>query len=157
MIPLDPQIKVIWTLRFILNWFLAVIAIFVLELILPNRLPEIVFLPFGVTTLIALLLVIISGIIYPQLKYKYWKFEIRQQEIYIERGILTRIKTIAPYRRVQHLDVQQGILERLMGLAMLVIYTAGTRGADITIPGLPLEYAEALRDQLKNYTLEDAV
>ena len=44
-----------------------------------------------------------------------------------------------------------------MDLATLVVYTAGTRGADITIPGLPKDYAEALRDQLKNITGEDAV
>ncbi|MBE2188707.1 MAG: hypothetical protein IAE98_04495, partial [Candidatus Kapabacteria bacterium] len=34
---------------------------------------------------------------------------------------------------------------------------AGTRGADVTIPGLPIEYAEQLRDRLKNVTPEDEV
>jgi len=42
-------------------------------------------------------------------------------------------------------------------LGKLVIYTAGTRGADVVIPGLPIEYAEDLRDKLKNATIEDAV
>jgi membrane protein YdbS with pleckstrin-like domain len=36
------------------------------------------------------------------------------------------------------------------GLAKLIIYTAGSRGADILIPGLPLEYAEDMRDSLKD-------
>ena len=97
------------------------------------------------------------SIVYPVLKYKYWKFDVRVDELYIERGILTRIKTIAPFRRLQHLDVEQSVFERMMGLGKLVVYTAGTRGADIVIPGLPIEYAEALRDQLKNIESEDAV
>ena len=41
--------------------------------------------------------------------------------------------------------------------AVLAFFVAGTRGADIVIPGLPLYYAEALRDRLKNYSPEDAV
>jgi hypothetical protein len=100
---------------------------------------------------------IILTIAVPLLRYKFWRFEVREDEIYIERGILTRIKTTAPYRRIQHIDVQQSILERIAHLGKLVIYTAGTRGADVVIPGLPIEYAEDLRDKLKNATIEDAV
>lgn len=93
----------------------------------------------------------------PWLSYKYWAFEVRDDELYLERGVLTRVKTTAPYVRVQHLDVEQSVLERLFHLGKLVVYTAGTRGADLVIPGLPIEYAEQLRDHLKNITADDAV
>src|SRR5690606_22586633 len=100
---------------------------------------------------------IILTISLPLLRYRYWKFEVRDDEIYLERGVFTRIKTTAPYRRIQHLDVQQSMLERMVQLGKLVIYTAGTRGADVILPGLPIEYAEELRDRLKNVSIEDAV
>jgi hypothetical protein len=100
---------------------------------------------------------VLSIFIYPSLAYKYWKFEVRDEEIYIERGILTRVYTTTPYSRVQHLDVEQSLMDRWLGLGKLVIYTAGTKGADVLIPGLPIDYAEDLRDKLKNYTSEDAV
>ncbi len=48
--------------------------------------------------------------------------------------------TSVPYVRVQHVDTTRGPVERAIGLASVVVYTAGTRGADITIPGLrPVE------------------
>ena len=74
-----------------------------------------------------------------------------------ELGIFTRIHTTAPFSRVQHIDVVQSILDRSFGLGKLVIYTAGTKGADLLIPGLPIQYAEYLRDYLKSYTQEDVV
>jgi hypothetical protein len=43
----------------------------------------------------------------------------------------------------------------MFGLARLVIYTAGSRGADIIIPGLEVEFADQLRDVLKNVQNED--
>jgi membrane protein YdbS with pleckstrin-like domain len=39
-------------------------------------------------------------------------------------------------------------MQRWFGLSSLIIYTAGTRGADAEIPGLASEDAEALREEL---------
>lgn len=154
---LDPQIKLIWSVSYFGRGFFLSIAALVFELLTMRSDFGIWFMPFGWTSAIIFALTIIFALSVPPLKYKYWGFEVRTNELFIQRGILIRIKTIAPYRRLQHLDVEQGVFERMLGLAKLVVYTAGTRGADIVIPGLPLEYAEALRDQLKNYSPEDAV
>lgn len=53
-----------------------------------------------------------------------------------------------PRARIQHTDVTQGPFERRFGLGTLVIYTAGTEHAAITIEGLRHETALALRDAL---------
>ncbi len=153
---LDPSVKTIWALGILVKMFFFASIFFLIELIFikPNLNYEI---PSGMTSLAIFFFSFILAIIYPLLKYKFWFYEIRQEEIFLRRGIITRITTIAPFNRVQHIDVQQNIFERMMNLARLVIYTAGTRGADLVIPGLPLEYAEMLRDQLKNYTTEDAL
>jgi hypothetical protein len=45
----------------------------------------------------------------------------------------------------------------MFGLSSLVVYTAGTKGADLVIPGLPHYYAQELQNKLKEYTIEDAV
>ena len=95
--------------------------------------------------------------IVPALRYRFWRFEVRDEELYVERGVINRIRTIAPKVRIQHIDVSQNLFENLFGLGKLIIYTAGTRGADIVIPGLIYEYAEDLRDTLKNFSTEDAV
>ena len=51
------------------------------------------------------------------------------------------------YKR-QHLDLKRGPLERAFGLATLVIHTAGTRMAAVSVSGLRGEDAERLRDRL---------
>lgn len=154
---LHPSVKTVWSITIFFRMLMLSLVIIISGYFIISS--DIVksLIPIGYTIIALIIIILIGSIIYPILKYYYWKFEIRQAELYIERGVLTRIKTIAPFSRIQHLDVQQSILERMLGLAKLVIYTAGTRGADIIIPGLPLQYAEALRDQLKNYSPDDAV
>ena len=64
------------------------------------------------------------------------------------RGGLWRSETLVPVSRVQHLDLERGPLERQLGLATLVVHTAGTRMAAVRLPLLALEDAEALRAHL---------
>ena len=46
------------------------------------------------------------------------------------------------------MDTRTSPLQRWLGLSSLVIYTAGTRGADVEIPGLTADDAERLREEL---------
>lgn len=93
-------------------------------------------------------------VIHTLLRYRIWQFEIREDELYLERGVLTRVKTVVPYVRIQHVDSRRGPLERLLGLATTVVYTAGSRGADVLVPGLPPDCSEALQDELKQLAIE---
>ncbi|MDT3738016.1 MAG: PH domain-containing protein [Candidatus Kapabacteria bacterium] len=157
MYSLDPAIKIIWAVGIFIQFvFYTVVLAFLEFFVIPGNLNNWI-IPKGMIAVCCFVIGVILTIAVPLLRYKFWRFEVREDEIYIERGILTRIKTTAPYRRIQHLDVQQSILERMAHLGKLVIYTAGTRGADVVIPGLPIEYAEDLRDKLKNASIEDAV
>ncbi|MFT6146763.1 MAG: membrane protein YdbS with pleckstrin-like domain [Myxococcota bacterium] len=84
----------------------------------------------------------------PSLSFNRWRYQLREDDILIERGVLLRRLTSIPYSRVQHVDTHQGVLEQSFGLARVHVFTAAGVGADGTIPGLDLEDAEALRDAL---------
>lgn len=88
------------------------------------------------------------------LRYSVWRFELREDALYIERGVLTRVKTVVPFVRVQHVDSQRGPVERTIGLATVVVYTAGSRSADVAIPGLRPDRAEELREELRRLAIE---
>ncbi len=88
------------------------------------------------------------------LRYRFWRFEVEADALFIERGVLTRVRTVAPFVRVQHVDSRRGPVERLVGLGTVVVYTAGSRGADVAIPGLTTERAEALREELRRLAIE---
>lgn len=89
-------------------------------------------------------------------RYGVWRFDLRDDDLSIERGVFTRVKTIAPYVRVQHVDSRRSPLERATGLATVVVYTAGSRSSDIAIPGLTPARAEEVQESLRRLAIESA-
>lgn len=75
-----------------------------------------------------------------------WKLD--EHGFALQRGRWWQTESRVPISRVQHLDLKRGPLERAFGLATLVIHTAGTRMAAVSVSGLDGEDAERLRDRL---------
>ncbi|TKX76958.1 hypothetical protein EXE53_29110, partial [Halorubrum sp. SD626R] len=63
------------------------------------------------------------------LKYRRWSDEIREDALYLDRGVITQVRTTVPLVRIQHVDSRRGPVERAVGLASCVVYPAGSRGA----------------------------
>ncbi len=112
-------------------------------------------LPLGVPTVAVGVLLGLGAWLWPYWQYRAWRFVLRPNELYLMHGVITHVRTVVPLRRIQHLDVSQNILEREFGLGRLVVHTAGSRSSDVTIPGLPLDDAERLRDQVRQFILDD--
>ncbi|WP_222919035.1 PH domain-containing protein [Natrinema sp. SYSU A 869] len=105
----------------------------------------------AIAVVLALLRVVVAW-----LRYGVWRFELRNDDLYIKRGVFTRIKTVVPYVRVQHVDSRRSPLERMTGLATVVVYTAGSRSSDVAIPGLTPARAEDLQESLRQLAIESA-
>ncbi|SFR45365.1 PH domain-containing protein [Halogeometricum limi] len=94
-------------------------------------------------------------------RYRAWGYEVRDDSLYLERGVFTQVRTVVPFVRIQHVDSSRGPLERVVGLASTVVYTAGSRGADVAVPGLAGDGADELRERLKRLAIrsegDDAV
>ena len=153
---LEPAIKTIWILKFAFFSGSLLIAVILFEVYSAVAGKDI-FLPTGMYSGIVFLLGGALTLVIPRLRYKHWRFDLRPEELYLERGILNRVRTIVPLRRIQHLDVSQNILEREYNLSKLIVHTAGSRSSDVVLPGLLMQEAERLRDDVKRYILEDAV
>lgn len=69
------------------------------------------------------------------------------EELVIRKGRVFRRLVSIPYGRLQLADMQSGPVLRHFGLADVQIHTAAPRSGG-TVPGLPLEEAEALRARL---------
>jgi membrane protein YdbS with pleckstrin-like domain len=100
------------------------------------------------------LIVAVLAVPFVLVRYRIWRFEIQDDALYLKRGVFTRVTTAVPFVRVQHVDTQRGPIERLVGLASVVVYTAGSRGADVTIPGLRPERADEIQNQLRDLAIE---
>ena len=94
----------------------------------------------GVLSAIALAAVV------PYLRYRRWRYEIRQRDLFLSRGSLFFVLTLIPFDRIQYVETHQGPLDLAFGLMQLVVYTAAGRAA--RIPGLAPEEAGSLREEL---------
>lgn len=91
----------------------------------------------------------------PRRRYRAWGYDRREDELIVKHGLMIRQLTVVPFGRVQHIDIAQGPLQRLLGLATLVLNTAGTRGAAVKLPGLKPSDAEAMRDHIRGKIRQD--
>lgn len=94
---------------------------------------------------------------YPSRAYQAWGYRIDGKVLELREGVIFQTVTLLPLSRLQHVDLNRGPIERMLGLASLAVYTAGTEHAEIVVPGLGLDEAERLRDQLVAVGGDDAV
>ena len=95
--------------------------------------------------------------VWPAISYRYASYIVDASGMEIREGVVWRTVTNVPRSRVQHTDVSQGPLERRFGVATLVIHTAGTDAAVVSLHGLTHETALAIRDHLLPREGPDAV
>lgn len=84
----------------------------------------------------------------PRRSYQAWGYRMDDKVLETRHGIWFKVITLLPLSRLQHVDLERGPLERSFGLASLLLHTAGTQNASISIPGLNADKAARLRDQL---------
>lgn len=99
----------------------------------------------GISLGLTILLICLAIFLIPPLRWRRWRYQLYDQEIYIQHGILIVKRTLIPMVRVQHVDTKQGPILRKFKLASLEVSTAATMHE---IPALKLSEAEALRDQI---------
>lgn len=88
------------------------------------------------------------ALITPMLSYARWRFGYQEDLLLMRYGILFVEERAVPVRRMQHVDLMRGPIERLFGLATLVVFTAGNEGSAFRVPGLSLQRAQELRDRI---------
>ena len=71
----------------------------------------------------------------------------RADDLLVRRGIMLRRLVVVPYGRMQYVDVQAGPIARRFGVASVQLHTASV-ATEASIPGLPPDEADRLRDQL---------
>jgi uncharacterized protein len=81
----------------------------------------------------------------PALRWRSWRYGLREAELELRRGALFQTHTLIPVARIQQVDTRQGPLERAFGLATVVVLTAA---GSAEIPALTPAGATALRDRI---------
>ena len=106
---------------------------------------ETIFSLIGIIYICVGLFVIILLILWPRLEFPHRGYALRELDIAQRRGFITRYLATAPFSRVQHVAVSQGVLDRMFSLATLQIYTAGGVSS---IKGFHVDNAHQLREHI---------
>ena len=115
------------------------------------RLADRSFLVGSLPVLVVLALAVLSVAVIPDLRWRRWRYEIRPDEVDLQRGIFWIARTLVPLARIQHVDTRQGPLQRRFGLSTVVFYTAAGPNQ---IPELSTPVAADARDRIAELTTE---
>ena len=149
--PVEPAYRHAMTLQAAIFWLPLMIGTLVIDRFVLADKPVATLLP------IAIFLVGFSGIVFaPGRIYRRLGYAMDGRLLRIVRGWLFHVDTIVPFVRVQHIDVTSGPVDKLFGLANLVVHTAGTHNSTVTLPGLSPERAVAIRDAIRAEIRADA-
>ena len=135
-----------WTLRAAFGW-LVLAGIQVGWLVGNGSLFQARVIALVVTGLLAVLHLVVM----PQWRFRVHRWENTDQAVYTQTGWFTQERRIAPVSRIQTVDSEFGVLERLFGLSNVTVTTASAAGP-IKIHGLRQEDANRLVAQLTSTT-----
>lgn len=111
------------------------------------------YVSFWLAVLIIIIIHIIMSYIWSRLAYRFYGYQLTNNAVKIERGVIWKRYVSIPYERIQNIDIYRGIIARFLRLSDIHIQTAGFSGGGITegrLPGLNPKVAEELREKLIN-------
>jgi len=127
-----------------LSVFLSIIGIgLVTLLIFINEISAYSFLIIAVYVALAAILFFLFRV-----SFKKRGYAIRTHDVIYKSGIIAESTTIVPLNRIQHIELNEGILSRSFQLGSLQLFTAGGQTGHIHISGIPIEKAKNIRDLL---------
>ena len=148
----SPKAKFIYFLRAFNLVFLTLIA-FLIAIVMAFLKVEIFdfYLNYLVVASIAIFIIgIIISAIYSNAFYNSVLFEIREDSISKTSGVIFKTIKVIPYSKITNVEIVQGPILRLLGLASLYIHTAGYSGryniAEMEIEGIEVNVAEEIRN-----------
>jgi membrane protein YdbS with pleckstrin-like domain len=103
---------------------------------------------FGATlavVLAACAFAVVVAVVLPLLRYRTWRYAVREEEIDLRHGAFVVRRTIVPMVRVQHVDTALTPIGQLFGIATLTVHTAAGKHE---VPGLAAPTADRLRTEI---------
>lgn len=113
--------------------------------------------PWWVPAVPFVLLALLLVIYLPLKRYRSRGYHLADDRLRVVKGVMFHADTVVPFSRVQHLDVEQNPLERMFGIARLILHTAGTHNASVTVPGLAHGDAVSMREAIRAHVKRESL
>ncbi|MEP0189237.1 MAG: PH domain-containing protein [Erythrobacter sp.] len=151
--PLHPNYKTVLRVQAVLYSIPLLIAALVVEAAIAAQ----SLLPSGVIAGPVMLICIVFIIRLPARRFHARGYNMSIDRLRVVRGLWWHSDTVVPFGRVQHIDVDQGPLERFFGISTLTLHTAGNHNASVHLPGLERELAGEMREEIRSHIKRESV
>ena len=95
--------------------------------------------------MVILALVLVTAI----LRYWYFRFAVDDEGLRIRQGVFKKTHLGIQFDRVQGMDVERSLVDRLVGLATVTFDTAGSAAREGQLPAIPRTFADTLRQRIE--------
>lgn len=92
-----------------------------------------------------LLILLILYLVLVKQTFKYRGIAVREHDVIFRTGFINITETLVPYKRVQHVKLKRGFIERSFGLSQLLVFTASGTAHNLSISGLEADKAERIK------------
>ncbi|MEO1731180.1 MAG: PH domain-containing protein [Pseudomonadota bacterium] len=113
--------------------------------------------PFGLIIGFVVLVALVLIIRLPNRRWQARGYNMSEDRLRVVRGVLWHSDTVVPFGRVQHIDVDQGPIERWLKIATLTLHTAGSHNASVHLPGLNHTLATEMREDIRQRIKRDSL
>jgi membrane protein YdbS with pleckstrin-like domain len=113
--------------------------------------------PPGTFIVPVLIFYVFMAFVVPARKYRHWGYAMGSDRLRIVRGYMFYRDTVVPFGRIQHIDVDQGPIDRRYDLATLTVHTAGNHNSTVALPGLLHADALAMREAIRSAIRQDVI
>ena len=119
---------------------IQLVATFGALVVLIERNPQVALvIPVGILAIIA------AGV----LQYWFFRFRIEEDRIHIHQGVVRKTALDIPFDRVQGINVERSLIDRILGLVTVSLDTAGSATAEGQLPSVTSELADDLRGRIR--------
>lgn len=118
-----------------------------------NALPAFVAIFVGLRSLLqywpyALMAGLVILLLATLLRYRRFTFALEPERIRVRQGVFSRTELNLDYERIQQADIIKPIWFKPFELAILQLQSAGSKGAEVAVAGLPIAQAEQLQQAI---------
>jgi len=118
---------------------IAILLLFALDMLFGFNLLPLLF---------ALPLILVAGVWYSTEYVRRFIFALDKKNLFIRRGVLLFNYTLTPYENIQDVQVNQSIVDRILGLWSVTVLTATVGGGATRVPFLSREGAGRVKDAI---------
>ena len=132
------------TIKSFTRSLIQLVAIFGALAVLIERNPQVALaIPVGIP--VGILAIIAAGV----LQYWFFRFRIEEDRIHIHQGVVRKTALDLPFDRVQGINIERSLIDRILGLVTVSLDTAGSATAEGQLPSVTSELADDLRGRIR--------